>query len=225
MEGRQQSLPISPQTLLSRGKFSRHVSRLCVSLRDRSLNALQHRAASPLLPQPAAAPALSAASPVLRKEQINHRVGLLVLQGTAECWAKRNASRGLPAHSPWPVWPPETQSGVRRLAWLAEGRSNAPGSSPVTKPKHKLELKCTLSKLPFSFFFFIFPLSLAPFPGRVLPPPAKEGYLHDWVPARVVIFLTSVTGKCRAACEDVALAESQTGRCEQFSVSHGSLKC
>lgn len=159
MEGRQQSLPISPQTLLSRGKFSRHVSRLCVSLRDRSLNALQHRAASPLLPQPAAAPALSAASPVLRKEQINHRVGLLVLQGTAECWAKRNASRGLPAHSPWPVWPPETQSGVRRLAWLAEGRSNAPGSSPVTKPKHKLELKCTLSKLPFSFFFlfFLFP--------------------------------------------------------------------
>lgn len=167
--------------------------------------------------------ALFAASPVLRKEQINHRVGLLVLQGTAECWAKRNASRGLPAHSLWPVWPPETQSGVRRLARLAEGHSNAPGSSPVTKPKHKLELKCTLSKLPFSFF--IFPLSLAPFPGRVLPPPAKEGYLHDWVPARVVIFLTSVTGKCRAACEDVALAESQTGRCEQFSVSHGSLKC
>lgn len=67
MEGTQQSLPVSPQTLLSRGKFSRHVSRLCVSLRDHSLNALQHRAASPLLPQPAAAPGALCGFPCSQK--------------------------------------------------------------------------------------------------------------------------------------------------------------
>lgn len=59
-------------------------------------------------------------------------------------------------------------------------------------------------------FFALSPPSLALFPGRVLPPPASPEHLHGWVPARA-LFLTSVTGKCRFACEDVTLAKLQTG--------------
>lgn len=59
-----------------------------------------------------------------------------------------------------------------------------------------------------SCFLALSPPSLAPFPDRVLPPPASPEHLHGWVPARA-LFLTSVTGKCRFACEDVTLAKPQ----------------
>lgn len=47
---------------------------------------------------------------------------------------------------------------------------------------------CLFIFLFFCCFFAIFPPALAPFPGRVLPPPASPEHLHGWVPARAFYF-------------------------------------
>jgi len=132
--------------LLRRGNLVR------ASRRDRWLKASQRRVPLPASHCRPQAPALAAASPLLRREPINHGWEYWLRRARrASAGGRKGAFQRLPPAPPQP------------LASQPEP-CPAPGSSPVTELGHKLELKRRVSKPPF-YFPFCFRLFFCCFPS------------------------------------------------------------
>lgn len=100
-----------------------------------------------------AAPALAAASPLLRREQINHWVGLLVLQGPTEpALGRRKGPLPAPAAGPSaaPRPPAGSPSRAGRLARLRHRTRLLSGD----RAGAQIGAKTQDFKIAFLFFFF-----------------------------------------------------------------------